>query len=355
MMRIGWRIEEAPPLRLHTLSLARTDANSPMLRQDGRLLVFLSHYLPIGRSFRRVSTDGSFDGLGGLRPVRFAADATPADGKWLEAVWPDARGNLYGWYHAERRVPCERKLFLPRIAAARSDAEGLVWHKVGDLIACEEFDCAYGNGFLAGGYGDFTVVPSDDGFFYLCYSSYVRDVARQGVCVARYPIASRDAPNAAIRFWAGGADWSPSVTDARPVWPAERGWQEADPRGFWGPAVHWNRYLGCFVALLNRTAQGRGDLRQDGIWIAFNADPGRPDRWSAPAPLIAGGHWYPQLVGLEAGDGDARAGRMARLFIAGYSAWIVHFELAAAARPAPPLHIDDAVIARHFGKPIGKH
>lgn len=38
-----------------------------------------------------------------------------------------------------------------------------------------------------------------------------------------------------------------------------RGWRHADPDGFWGPALHYNRALGAFVMLFNRTAGG-GDV-----------------------------------------------------------------------------------------------
>lgn len=352
---IGWRFEQAAPVRLHPLSMARTDANSPVLRGGRGLLVFLSHYLPVGRSFRRTAEDGELRALGPMRPIRFIDDDTPGDGKWLEAIWPDPDGNLYGWYHAERRLPCAGKLFLPRIAAARSDADGLVWRTLDELIVSPEYDCGYRNGFVAGGYGDFSVLPAGDGHFYIHYSSYVRDPRRQGVCVARYPIAARDRPGTAIRFWSGGADWSPSVEDARPIWPAARGWQNPDPVGAWGPALHWNRHLGVFVALLNHTANGQGNLRQEGVRIAFNADLGQPDGWSEPAPFVIGGHWYPQMVGPDAGDGDTAAGETARLFIAGHSAWTVRFGKGPAAERAPPLKIDDDDIARLFGRAIGKN
>ncbi len=73
--------------------------------------------------------------------------------------------------------------------------------------------------------------------------------------------------------------------------------------------------------LLNRTANGAANLVQEGIYISVNQAIEDPEGWSEPLLLVQGGAWYPQVVGLEDGQGDAFAGSVARFFMGGFSAW----------------------------------
>jgi len=340
---IAVEIVPAPPLVLHAPPLRRTDANSPLLRQGGRPLAFVSHYLPIGHTYRRTGQCGPWPD-GPLDAVRLLDDRTPSVGKWIQSVWRCPDGRLFGWYHAEEVVPCTKPLFLPHIGALRSDDEGRSWHLIGDLLRVPyaEADCGYRNGFLTGGYGDFCALadrPAD--WFYLHYSAYVPDESVQGVSVLRYPVASRDPP-ASLQLWRDGR-WQPKAgrQDGSPVFGVERGWRHRNPAAWWGPAVHYNRDLDQFVMLLNWTENGAGDIVQRGVFVSFNDDLADPAGWSRPRRIVEGGSWYPQAIGLGPDDGDTSAGTEARFFMSGYSAWTIRFH-----RGGSPRHIEPLVVTR---------
>lgn len=328
---------------LHAPPLPRTDANSPLLRQGGRTLAFVSHYLPIGHTYRRTGERGPWPD-GPLDAVRLLDDRTPSVGKWIQSVWRSSDGRLFGWYHAEEVVPCAKPLFLPHIGALWSDDDGRTWHLIGELLRVPyaEADCEYRNGFLTGGYGDFCVVadrPAD--WFYLHYSAYVSDERDQGISVLRYPVSARDRP-AALQFWRDGR-WRPKVgrQDGSPVFGVGRGWRHRDPAAWWGPAIHYNRDLDLFVMLLNWTEKGDGDIVQRGVFVSFNGDLADPAGWSRPQKIVEGGSWYPQAIGLGPDDGDASAGAEARFFMSGYSAWTIRFR-----RGGPPAHAEPLVVTR---------
>jgi hypothetical protein len=336
---IAIEIVAAPRLSLHGptadgTALPRTDCNSPVLREAEGALAFVSHYAPRGRTWRRAAAD-PFEVRTTLQPVRLLDDPAPMIGKWIESIWRAPGGRLYGWYHAEEPADCPglvRKLFVPHIGALVSDDDGASWRLLGELLRApkEQIDCGFANGFVTGGYGDFCVVAEGD-HFYMHYSSYVAHQPAQGVCVARYAIATRDRPEG-LQHWRDGA-WMHAAPEQlpQPLLPVLRGWQHADPDSFWGPALHFNRGLGCWVMLLNH-AQGGRDIHQEGIWIAFNRRLADPAGWTAPRRIVKDGFWYPQIIGDGSGDGDARACLVARLFIAGISEWEIRF--GAAASPA---------------------
>ena len=178
---------------------------------------------------------------------------------------------------------------------------------LGDLLRrpLAEADCSFANGFLAGGYGDFCVVPDRAGqWFTLHHSCYLPDESRQGVSVARYPVAARERP-AGLEFWRDGK-WQSD--EATPLFAVTRGWRHRDPAAYWGPAVHYNRALDLFVMLLNRTQDGNADIVQRGVYVTFNADPGDPAGWSPPLQIVEDGSWYPQAIGTGADEGDTVAG-----------------------------------------------
>ncbi|MBL8674436.1 MAG: hypothetical protein JNL07_06060, partial [Rhodospirillales bacterium] len=225
----------AAPLALHAPPLRRTDCNSPVHVHDGRLFAFVSRHEPRGHAYRRVAParGGVGDGLRALGapvPVRIVDDPDPAVGKWIESTWRDARGRLHGWYHAEEPAPAPARLFVPHIGALASDDDGATWRCLGEALRAPAglVDTGAANGFMAGGYGDFSVVADREArFLYIHFSSYVADERAQGVAVARYPVAARDAPAGAVEIWRDGG-WRPARgTLPTPLWPVARGWRHA--------------------------------------------------------------------------------------------------------------------------------
>jgi hypothetical protein len=316
----------APPLTLHGDEIWRTDGNSPVMVDATAATAFFSHYEPRGRTFRRRGS-ASLRFERPSEPVQLIADPDPEVGKWIEAVWQAPDGRLHGWYHAEERAPCPRLLFVPHIGGLVSDDDGRSWRFTGELMRAPSstIDCSYRNGFFAGGYGDLSVLPDRAGrHLYIAFTSYLSNEAVQGVVMARQTIGPSGVPGD-LELWSDGA-WRPAANNLpTPLWRPIRGWRHPDPDSFWGPAVHFNRSLNSFVMLLNRTAGGHGDLVQEGIYLSFNTRLDDPNGWSRPLRLARGGAWYPQVVGLEAGDGDAQAGKRARYFMAGFSAWEIEF------------------------------
>lgn len=348
---IGFELVPAAPLLLHAPPLRRTDANSPLLRRGGNTLAFMSHYQPIGHSYRRTGEQVLWPG-GPLEPVKLLGDPTSGMGKWIESVWRAPDGNLFGWYHAEEVVPCAKPLFLPHVGALRSEDEGRSWRLIGEVLRAPyaEADCSYQNGFLTGGYGDFCVVPDRRAdWFYVHYSAYVPDEQVQGVSVLRYPVSARDRP-AALELWRDGR-WQPKAgkQDGTPIFGVGRGWRHRDPAAYWGPAIHFNRDLDCFVMLLNWTEDGAGDIVQRGVFVSFNDDLANPAGWSTPQQVVESGSWYPQAIGLGPDDGDASAGAEARFFMSGYSAWTIRFRRGGASTRFKPLAISRRTFSELFG------
>lgn len=268
-------IHAAAHRTLHDDTFQRSDCNSPVHIYKAKLFAFVSHYLPIGHTYRRVGERGLHFATG-LEPVRIADDPDPSTGKWIESTWRDPSGRLYGWYHAETLASCTQRLFIPHIGALHSDDDGATWH-LGQVLLrapAELFDCGYRNGFLAGGYGDFSVVPDRvQAYFYLYFSSYVARDQAQGVAVARYPVESRDNPAPRLEIWRDGSWQNAGGHLPTPIFPAVRSWAHRDPDAFWGPAVHYNRDLRTFVMLLNHTQNGEADIRQEGIARSMTIPP----------------------------------------------------------------------------------
>lgn len=159
----------------------------------------------------------------------------------------------------------------------------------------------------------------------------------QGVATARLAWADRDAPAGKVSVWLRNRTWLPP-TESRgdenvryfhpagtPIYPVTQGWHDGESvDAFWGPSVHWNSYLQQYVMLLNRARDSAWS--QEGIYIAFTATPEDPGTWSVPQRLIAGGRWYPQVIGSEFGSGtDKVAGQRARFFMGGQSHYLIEF------------------------------
>ena len=352
--RIGARLHAAPAVSLHTDEFWRTDGNSPVLAEQGGVTVFFSDYVPRGRTFRRRSERArTVDGTS--VPVQLIDDPDPEVGKWIEAVWRDPGGVLRGWYHAEELAPCTARLFVPHIGEVVSHDDGSSWRCRGEILRAPsaEIDCSWRNGFFAGGYGDLSVVPDRHGdFLYLAFSSYRQDEAAQGVVMARLPAKRPAKPSHGLELWCSDG-WRAAAEDrvAKPLWPQVRGWRHADPTGFWGPAVHYNQALGAYVMLLNRTANGAANLVQEGIYLSISDAIEDPHGWSEPLQLVRGGAWYPQVVGLDDGQGDAVAGSSARFFMGGFSAWEI--ELFTPGRASPLLDRPLVPTAAQFAATFG--
>ncbi len=338
----------APPTTLHDRFLWRTDGNSPLRIRNGAATVFFSAYEPRGHSLRRVGgADLRFEAP--PLPVIILDDPDPAAGKWIEATWQAPGGPLIGWCHVEEPAP-GRRLMLPRIDWMTSDDDGLVWRWRGTVRrqARDLADPGWKNGFFAGGAGDLCVAPGRDGrWLYLYFSSYHHREEAQGVSVLRL---AADRLDGVPDLWTS-AGWVPDPNRLpRPLWPVERGFRHANPDSFWGPAVHYNRPLDAWVMLLNRTAGGRGDFRQEGIYASFNRHIDDPAGWTPPLRIVAGGAWYPQAIGTDEGCGDSEVGANCRFFMAGFSAWRIRFGLSRpGGGPASPLACSAADFARWFG------
>ncbi len=114
--------------------------------------------------------------------------------------------------------------------------------------------------------------------------------------------------------------------DATPIFPAADRWDDARPGVdvLWGPSIHWNAHLECYVMLLNQAASH--DWTQGGVFVSYNVRLDDPAGWSAPVRLFSGGRWYPQVIGLDVGNGtDAYAGATARFFMSGRSDYTIRF------------------------------
>lgn len=302
-----------------------TDSNSPGHWDGPRFYLFNS----TGHPYR--SYGSNLFQLGNTGPVTF--NNTVNGGRWMEATWRATNGTLYGWYHLEPGGLCPvTGLTAPKIGAVRSTDNGANWRDLGVVLQARTntLKCDAQNGYFAGGNGDFCVMLDDaQQYLYLFISTYAGDVSEQGVAVARMAWSDRDAPAGKVWKWHNG-DWlEPGLGGyVTPIFPATVAWERPDCEAFWGPSVHWNTYLQQYVMLLNR-AQGAGWV-QEGIYISYSTNLADPLNWSVPEKILNGGAWYPQVIGLEPGQGtDKWAGALARFFMSGVS----DFEICFAACP----------------------
>lgn len=296
--------------------------------------------------------------LSDTTPVAFTSH--PGHGVWMEAVIEDAQGVWYGYYHNEIPADMCGRLdrVVPRIGAARSLDKGRTWHDLGIVLEAplDALRCDSANEYFVGGVGDFSAVLDAEGsHLYMFVSQYSRDPSVQGIAAARLLWAGRDEPVGRVEVWAGGAwlppvvqqpesastsgrirsssevptaramTWTHATGDA--LFPTARPWHDDDEQNdaFWGAAVHWNAYLGQYVMLLNRAADEA--WTQEGVYVSFSPSLDDPRRWSPPQRLLSGGRWYPQVIGLERGEGtDKRAGQLARFYMSGRSNYLIEFQ-----------------------------
>lgn len=302
------------------------DSNSPAFWRDGRLNWFGSAGRPV------LSEGASQFGPWETSEVEFfALEQRP---HWMESVWVDDDGTLYGWYHCEPVGLMENStLTAPKIGAVVSFDGGKTIYDLGVVLESgDPLDPEAKNGYFAGGHGDFSVIPDRErGYFYFFFDNYGGPAERQGVAVARMAYEDLIDPVGKVRKFHDGAWDEPGLGGlVTPILPVKRAWQRRDPDAFWGPAIHWNTHLGSYVMLLNRAA-GTPGWAQEGVYVSFATDLARPDTWAAPAKILDKAEFpgwyffYPQVMGLEPGETDTVAGRTARLYVGGISKWEIEF------------------------------
>jgi hypothetical protein len=312
----------------------QVDSNSPAFWRDGRLFWFGSH----GRPW--LSEGSSLFGPWETREI--SVETTNQWPHWLESVWPEDDAAIWGWYHCEPvgLIP-NSTMTAPKVGAMISADGGRTLRDLGVVLESgDPLDPAAANGYFAGGHGDFTVLPDRERrYFYFFFDNYGGAAESQGVCLARMAYEDRANPVGKVWKYYNGS-WQEAGRGGRvtPIFPVNRAWQTKDPDAFWGPSVHWNTHLQCHVMLLNRAA-GEPGWSQEGVYVSFSYDLSRPDSWTTPRKLIDKSQFpgwyffYPQVMGLDPGGTDRRAGQTARLFVGGISKWEIEF-IAPPAAPA---------------------
>lgn len=302
------------------------DSNSPVLWDlvDGREQIFVLTSID-GRPSR--ATGSSLRAMSGAMPIEL--EPWPGGGVWMESVIQDEGGVWYGVFHNEivATMCGDDPRTYPRIGMARSEDQGATWTHLGIILEASErtFACDSRNHYFVGGVGDVTaVLDAERRDLYIYFSQYGRDVAEQGIAVARLAWADRDQPAGKVTVWNDGV-WLVDAP-ATPVFPTELAWHDDDDHvdAFWGPAIHWNAYLRQYVMLLNRSADER--FAQEGVYVSFSRALHDPQGWSAPRKLLDHQSWYPQIVGLTPLGTDTVSGQYGRLFVAGRSDHVIRFE-----------------------------
>jgi hypothetical protein len=321
-------LESAPRLAFP----AETDSNSPAFWRLRNGVTTLNVLNSTG-----APTLSSGRDLNDLAVVRASGmEGAQAGGWWMEAVVPDYRQVLYGYYHNEQPNVCPgSSKSAPRIGAAKSYDGGRSWIDLGFIIEAASGSawCQSANKYFVGGVGDCSaVLDADRQWLYIFFSAYPRDVEGQGVAVARMRWSDRDSPAGSVAIWNHGVWQYPRTEDgtivyepATPVFRTASSFHARNTDGFWGPSVHWNTFLKQYVMLLNRARDG--DFAQEGIYLSTSTSLDDPASWSAPLRILSGGRWYPQVIGMEAGSGSDRlAGERARLFVSGVSQHEIVFQ-----------------------------
>ncbi|MBL8093391.1 MAG: hypothetical protein JNL73_04425 [Anaerolineales bacterium] len=310
-------LEEAQALTFPS----HTDCNSPIWWSDGQMHILNSTGHPVH------STGSDLEHM--TRGTHIIYNAWRDGGRWIESVHQDPDGTLYGWYHNEpaHYVPDEYHqgrqfpMTAPFIGAAASRDNGATWDDLGLILAGgpETLDLEGRNFWFAGGNGDFSVILDRAGdYFYFLFGTYYKDVAQQGISLARMPYADRQGPVAKVQKWHAGGWTQPGLNGAvTPVLPVAASWYDPLPDTFWGPSVHWNTAIQRYVILMNRATDPR--WKQDGIYLSLTADLSDPHSWTAPVRILETSGWYPQVVGLTPGETERQADAVARLFVHGTS------------------------------------
>ena len=317
------QLRNAPPMYLPS----QVDSNSPAYwTPDGRLNVLSS----FGITFR--ASGPSQMELEDLDWVEVTSPHVPA---WIEAVWQEPEtGRLFAWYHHEIPGTCPGStLAVPKIGALISEDGGATFTDLGIILeAGAAPNCDAKNGFFAGGHGDFSVILDPAGeYFYFLFTNYAGPADQQGVALARLPFAERFSPAGHVQKFHAG-DWSePGLGGAvTPVLAARTPWESDKADSFWGPSVHFNTATQRHVVLLNRACCAPR-WPQEGIYLAFIEDLANPESWSTPRKILdpedidQDPAFYPQVLGIQFGETDTLASRVARLYVQGVSKWELVF------------------------------
>lgn len=330
-------VREARDLKLPPVpnSPVGYDCNNALFWDNGTMYCFTSHehpYRSTGPDIRHLDDPPT--------RVHFDNETTwKMGGRWIESVHKVPGGRLYMWYHNEPHgiIPGRSELTAPRIGQMYSEDNGLHWHDQGIILeaSADTFVPGTSNQYFAGGTGDFTVIPDRTGdFFYFLFSTYDRDIRGQGIAIARLPASALDQPVGQVSKWCDGQWGQPGLGGrVSTIFQAETDWHSPSAHAFWGPAVHWNTYLGEYVVVMNQTVDN--GWTQGGVYVTFNARLDDPSSWTKPARLIDTKDWYPEVVGTDVttGETDRVAGRVARLFIKGRSNWAIEF--------GPPAEVEE--------------
>jgi hypothetical protein len=316
------------------------DGNSPGVWVDGALRVYTS----TGADPEAMTGAGIGSLAMAAQPVVEPADHYPI---WIEALWKDDDGTVYGWYHHEPGGLCGGELTAPKIGAVVSGDGGKTFRDLGIVLESgDPINCNAQNGFFGGGHGDFSVIPDRERrHFYFLFGNYGGPWWTQGVAMARMAFEDRANPVGAVYKFADGAWNSPGIGGAvSPILPPRVGWAFEDTDSFWGPAIHWNTAIERYVVLLNRACCKSG-WPQEGIYIMYGSDLSDPTTWTYPEKIMAPSQigfapgFYPQVFGMGEGETDTVAGQQPRLFIKGVSNWEIHFT--APAGPPPETSPDE--------------
>lgn len=313
-------LEPAPTIRFP----ADVDSNSPAFWTEAGLHVLNSNQNP------SVSVGSDVENLGAPIRGRFL-DGLPIP-RWIEGVWRDSSGAVWGLYHREDYAwQCpERPYFtIPRIGIARSGDDAITWEDLGLVLADDvgEVDCGSSpNRFFAGGIGDPSwAIDETRGYAYVLYSSYAIPLAEQGIQIARLRLSELPSPVGKAFRWNGGSWTEPGLGGhGESVLKPNHSWHGPGADAFWGPSVHWNPHVGAHVILLNRTRGPSFD--QEGAYVAYAPDITDPLTWTAPEKFYEGGDWYVQVFGDASIKGtDRLAGESARFFMHGFSNHRIRF------------------------------
>ena len=339
---------ELKPLATPLLFPSPADSNSPLFwNTDGEMVLFTS----VGQPTLNVGR--TLDSMTPIGEVHIESDLP--GGKWLEGVIPAEDGTLYGYYHNEPPGVCpDESLTAPQIGAMRSRDDGQTWVDVGIVLTARPgyLHCDTVNTYFAGGVGDFSVVlDRDQSYAYFFFTTYSGELGEQGVSVARLDWRQRDTPVGKLfKYFAG--EWNePGLGgNSTAIFPALTLWEEPETDAFWGPSVHWNSSIGQFVMLLNHDFGQT--FANEGIWIGFSPSLEDPTKWTDLEPILAGGDWYPQVVGFETGRGsDREAGAEAWFCVRGRCSFRISFAPRTNAAVAGTLRAGSVAVSRP-GQPV---
>ncbi|MCZ2075385.1 MAG: hypothetical protein HUU41_04760 [Bryobacteraceae bacterium] len=321
-------VREAPAVTMP----GQVDSNSPAFWRKGALRLFNS----TGNG--PVLSSGP-DQFSFYRSIRSRLARQRPWPMWIESVWADPGGLVLAWYHQEQENICgAQRPAQPSIGALISYDGGETFIDQGIVLSSFDApDCSSRNGYISGGHGDFSVVlDRQRKYFYFLFTNYGGPRETQGVAIARMAYENRFRPVNAVWKYSDGSWGQPGLGGrVTPVFAARVNWQVENTDSYWGPAIHWNTYLGTWVVLLNRSCCTAG-FPQEGIYAAFNPDLANPHTWTRPKKILRNTGWYPQIIGTGPGESDTIAGRVARLYVFGQSNWELVFFKARPPLPVPP-------------------